>query len=69
MKTLRSLPICVLGVLLTTSLQAQVNFSEHIAPIIYNNCTSCHRPGEVAPFSLTNYNEVATWAPMIQYVT
>ncbi|MEZ5172204.1 MAG: cytochrome c [Bacteroidia bacterium] len=45
------------------------NYSEHIAPIIYNNCTKCHREGEIAPFSLTNYTEVASWANMIQYVT
>lgn len=49
--------------------QAQVNFSEHIAPIIYNNCTNCHRPGEVGPMSFTNYEEVASWANMIRYVT
>ena len=48
---------------------AQVTYSEHIAPIIYDNCTSCHRPGEIAPFSLTNYDEVASWGGMIQYVT
>ena len=46
-----------------------VTFSEHIAPIIYNNCTTCHRNGEVGPFPLTNYTEVAAWANMIQYVT
>ncbi len=47
----------------------EVNFSEHIAPIIYNHCTTCHRQGEVAPFPLTNYTQVKSWAPMIQYVT
>src|SRR5688572_3203022 len=48
---------------------AQVNFSEHIAPIIYNHCTNCHRPGEIAPFPLTNYSEVQSWSGMIKYVT
>ncbi len=48
---------------------AQVNFSEHIAPIIYDNCTSCHRPNEIGPMPFTNYLEVAGWASMIQYVT
>ncbi|MEM1358458.1 MAG: cytochrome c, partial [Bacteroidota bacterium] len=47
----------------------QVTFSEHIAPIIYKNCTGCHRPGEVAPIPFTNYEEVKNWANMIQYVT
>ena len=44
----------------------QVNFSEHIAPIIYENCTSCHRAGEVGPMPLTNYQEISSWAGMIQ---
>lgn len=46
-----------------------VTYSEHIAPIIYNHCTSCHRPGEIAPFSLTSYSEVLSWGGMIKYVT
>jgi hypothetical protein len=46
-----------------------ITYSEHIAPIIYNHCTSCHRPGEIAPFSLTNYAEVSSWGGMIKYVT
>ncbi len=49
--------------------QAQVTYSEHIAPIIYKNCTSCHRQGEIGPMPFTNYNEVMAWAGMIQYTT
>lgn len=48
---------------------AQPTFSKDIAPIIFNHCTTCHRPGEIAPFSLTNYQEVSAWAPTIRYVT
>lgn len=48
---------------------AQVTFTKDIAPIIFNHCSSCHRPGEIGPFSLTNYQEVAAWAPTIRYVT
>ena len=44
--------------LIPTLAQTQVTFSEHIAPIIYENCTSCHRTGEVGPMSLTNYDEI-----------
>ncbi len=61
--------LLLLGIMGYFHSDAQVTYSEHIAPIIYNNCTSCHRDGEIAPFSLTNYNEVATWGSMIQYVT
>ena len=45
------------------------NYSEDIAPIIYSKCTNCHRPGEIGPFSLTNYQEVKNWAYTIKYVT
>jgi len=37
-----------------------VTYSEHIAPIIYGSCTVCHRPGQVAPFSLLTYNDALT---------
>ncbi|MBC8001200.1 MAG: hypothetical protein H7X97_01315 [Opitutaceae bacterium] len=33
-------------------------FSEHVAPILFENCVSCHRPGEAAPFSLITYQDV-----------
>jgi mono/diheme cytochrome c family protein len=36
-----------------------VTFNSQIAPIIYQNCASCHRPGEAAPFSLLSYQDVA----------
>ena len=53
---------------LTAQVQ-NVNFSEHISPIIYNNCTECHRSGESGPMSFTNYQEVASMAEMIKEVT
>jgi hypothetical protein len=46
-----------------------ITYSEHIAPIVYTHCTPCHRQGEIAPFSLTNYQEVKNWGSMIKYVT
>ncbi|MDX2249681.1 MAG: hypothetical protein SF052_23055 [Bacteroidia bacterium] len=46
-----------------------VTFSEHIAPIIFQNCTPCHRPGSAGPFSLITYRDVARKAKMIAQVT
>ena len=46
-----------------------VTFSQHIAPLVYQHCTSCHRVGEVAPFPLTTYAEVASHGQTIKYVT
>ena len=47
----------------------ELNFSEHIAPIIYSNCTKCHRPGQVAPFPLMSYSDVLSHALTISQVT
>jgi Flp pilus assembly protein TadD len=30
-------------------------YSKDVAPILFANCVTCHRPGEVAPFSLLTY--------------
>jgi hypothetical protein len=38
---------------------AAINYSEDISPIIYKNCTECHREGEIGGFlHLTNFTEV-----------
>ncbi len=46
-----------------------LTFSEHISPIIYNNCVECHHENGGAPFSLTTYHDVAKRSKMIAYVT
>jgi hypothetical protein len=40
-------------------------FSKDVAPILYKNCTNCHRPGEIAPMSLLTYKEARPWAKSI----
>jgi hypothetical protein len=56
--------------LLPAFLAAQpVTFNKQIAPIVYNNCASCHRPGEAAPFSLLSYQDVAKHGKLIAAVT
>src|SRR4051812_15542934 len=44
-------------------------FNKDVAPILYKNCSTCHRPGEVAPFSLLTYADAKRWAPMIAQAT
>ena len=44
---------------------SQVNYSEDISSIIYNNCTECHRDGQAGPMSFTSYEEVASLGYMI----
>ena len=47
----------------------QVTFSADIAPILYQNCASCHRPGEAAPFALLAYQDAKIHARQIVAVT
>ena len=46
-----------------------VTFYQQIAPIVYRNCSPCHRPGESAPFSLLGYDDVKRHAVQIAAVT
>jgi len=41
-------------------------FAKDVAPIVFNNCASCHRAGEVAPMTLTSYEDVRPWAKVIK---
>jgi hypothetical protein len=72
----RAVSITLLSLLLPLSAAAQspaspeeVTFSEHVAPILYENCVKCHRAGGVAPMSLMTYEEARPWAPVIKYKT
>ncbi len=41
-------------------------YSKDVAPILYKHCTTCHRPGEIAPMSLLTYKEARPWAKSIR---
>ena len=49
--------------------QDAVTYTKDISPIIYKNCTVCHRAGEIGPFPLTNFEEVRDEAFTILSVT
>jgi tetratricopeptide (TPR) repeat protein len=46
-----------------------VSFNKQIAPLVYQYCSSCHRPGEAAPFPLLTYEDVRKHASQIVAVT
>jgi hypothetical protein len=37
---------------------AIVTFNRDVAPILFEHCSGCHRPGQAAPFSVLEYREV-----------
>ncbi len=55
------------GILLSSETGAnEPTFCRDIAPIMYKYCVGCHRPGQVAPFSLLTYREVKKRASLIR---
>ena len=59
---------CLVGRVLTPKQDSDVTYSKQIARIFQDHCVSCHRPGEIGPFSLTSYEEAVGWAEMIREV-
>jgi len=45
-----------------------VTFNKDVLPILQKNCQSCHRPGQIAPFSLLTYRDARLRAQLIKYV-
>src|SRR5438045_9163072 len=45
---------------------AAPTFTKDVAPILYKNCVACHRPGEIAPMSLLDYQSARPWAKAIR---
>ena len=41
------------------------NFSEHIAAVVYRHCAECHRPNDIGPFALLEYEDVRGWGEMM----
>lgn len=47
-----------------TKTAATVTWSQDIAALLQKNCQSCHRPGQVGPFSLLTYADAVRWAEL-----
>ena len=59
---------CIIGRVREPEPNSPVTYSNQIARIMQKRCIECHRPGEIAPFSLLEYDEVVGWAEMIAEV-
>ena len=69
-KTPRTTPVgCLFESLPDEASEAKITFSRDVAPIIYSRCLNCHRAGQVAPFALSTYEQVAKRAEWIASVT
>src|SRR5262249_15826555 len=59
---------CLIGRDAKADSASDVTYCNQIVRILNANCVFCHREGQIAPFSLTDYDEVAGWAAMIDEV-
>jgi hypothetical protein len=41
-------------------------FYKDVLPILQQHCQTCHRPGEIAPFSLVTYEQANSWTDQIK---
>ena len=45
---------------------AAPTFNQDVAPILFRHCVRCHQPGQIAPMSLTSYQQARPWARAIK---
>ena len=58
------IPACVFSSL---AMAASVpTYTKDVAPILYNRCLECHRPGEAGPMAFRTYEETRPWAKAIK---
>ncbi len=47
---------------------AKISYSKTIAPMLIDNCVTCHRTGGIGPWQMSSYDMVKGFAPMIREV-
>ena len=57
------------GAAVVEGAERPVTFNRDVAPIIFEHCTTCHRPDAAAPFSLQTYDDVRQRARQIVETT
>ncbi len=57
------------GESIVTAGEATITYNRHIAPILYQHCTSCHHEGGSGPFSLMTYSNARRWGTTVERVT
>jgi Tfp pilus assembly protein PilF len=66
----RLIPVILFGaVCVASAAQSAVTYYREIAPILFQNCAPCHRPGQSGPFPLLTYDDAKRRASLIAAVT
>jgi thiol-disulfide isomerase/thioredoxin len=59
---------CIIGRANKPTPRGSITYTKDVARILQEKCAHCHRDGEVAPFSLTRFDQAYGWAEMIREV-
>ena len=59
---------CLIEEAASDASSSDVTFNRDIAPVLFSNCVTCHREGEVAPFAMTEFSQVSKRAKQIAEV-
>ncbi len=54
---------------INTAAASEVTYASHIAKIMFDHCSACHRPGQSGPFPLLTYEDFRKHSETIQLVT
>jgi len=53
---------CYIGRIKPKPPTGEISYTNQIARLVDQHCVRCHRPGQIAPFTLTSYGDVSAWA-------
>lgn len=56
---------CHIGRVKKATPTGDITYTKHIAAIFNASCVECHRDGELAPFTLTSYEDIIGWEDTI----
>jgi peroxiredoxin len=59
---------CIIGRARDRVVDGSVTYANQISRLLQQHCVACHRPEDIGPMSLSDYDEVAGWADMIAEV-
>ena len=43
----------------------EITYTKHIAGMVDKHCVRCHRDGQIAPFTLTSYDDASSWSETV----
>ena len=61
-------PGCKIGRGVKPVANTEITYAKQVSRILQDRCVACHRSGEIAPFSLTDYRQASGWSSMIAEV-